>query len=82
MTDSLFEQFDNSEKQNMTQLLEKAEKYAKYGKFYCRHIAAPYHRLKNAIAKGHSGKMLDWLADELELRLNYWQEKVENSVNN
>lgn len=72
----LFEKFDNSENGRISGLLEKSAKYCKYGQSYFRNIADPANRLKKAISDGHTGKLLDYLADDLEHRLNYWQEKL------
>lgn len=51
-------------------VLDKAAPYRQYGENYNRNIAAPANRLEHAISVGHSPKMLEYLADELQMSLD------------
>lgn len=51
-------------------LLARALPWCEYGENYNRNIAASANRLRDVIATGHSGQMIQWAADELALRLD------------
>ena len=65
-------------------LLDRAAKYREKGQSYKRDIADPAMRLQMAIANGNpiDGTLVRSLADELEIRLDYWEpilQKAEES---
>ena len=64
--------FDKFANDRIQTLLSKAEKFRQYGQNYNRHIATSANNLIRCQEKGHTGSVLDYLADELETRLNYW----------
>ena len=78
---SLFEAFEAASNNRVQIILNRAAQYCEYGETYFRDIASPANRLKSAIERGHTGKMLDWLADELESRLDHWEPILAKSRN-
>ena len=71
--------FAGASDKRILDLMVRAEKYTVYGQSYNRHIATSYHNLKQCKSRGHTPKLLDQLADELELRLDYWVPKMESA---
>ena len=71
--------FAEASNKRIADLMIRAEKYTVYGQSYNRHIATSYHNLKRSKGRGHTPKLLDHLADELELRLDYWIPKMESA---
>ena len=68
--------FDKIANDRIKTLLSKAEKFRQYGQNYNRHIATSANNLIKCQEKGHTGSVLDCLADELEIRLDYWIPKM------
>lgn len=71
-------------KQKHELLLDRAAKYREKGQSYKRDIADPAMRLQMAIANGNpvDGTLVQSLAEELEIRLDYWEpilQKAEES---
>ena len=64
--------FDKFANDRIETLLSKAEKFRQYGQNYNRHIATSANNLIRCQKKGHTGSVLDYLAGELETRLDYW----------
>ncbi len=56
----------------MSELLERASKFCKYGQNYNRNIHAAAADLRDAINRGFTGDIVDALADVLRLRLERW----------
>lgn len=64
------------QQQGIDDLIAQAKPFSVKGQGYNRNVAAPLNRLLNAQAEGKEPKMIDWLADELRMRLDHWS-KIE-----